>query len=221
MQDTESKIVPQLWISTQWIRCFFKVLKGLQILAFFVESQAEIEQNLCTSLWVQATDILMRGGVCRLSSLLILLALLLSTWSALGKRLWVSISNHLKLHFLGVVALIRSSHIVGLGYLNSHILSYLEKLERLWEVECGKPILPKAQMEDSQVVEVELRVQLLALLVHKVVFRLFIRLASRAAWLVVKELRILGGRVYCRGLRPLLIAGYARCNTWVFIVVVE
>lgn len=50
MKNRETQIVPQFRVASESIGRFFEIFKGLQILLFFVQSEAEIVKNFSSSL---------------------------------------------------------------------------------------------------------------------------------------------------------------------------
>ena len=82
--------------------------------------------------------------------------LFLVSWS--GERLLMAFSKDLELIGLSLNAL----------HLNGHAVGNFKEFERFGEGKGRHLIFPKLQMHDSEIVEVELWVKLLALLVHLV-----------------------------------------------------
>lgn len=60
MEDRESQIVPEFWVSTEGTGRFFEIVKGLLVLFLFEQGQTEVEKYLGCALGVQRAYVLMR-----------------------------------------------------------------------------------------------------------------------------------------------------------------
>ena len=141
-------------------------------------------------MWIEVTNVLVWwiSGSCWFIS-----------WSSCASRFlfscrWLLRCERLLCTFSNDLELVRSS--VASLHLNCYILCHFKELKSLGERKGGHFVFPQFQMQDSQIVEVELRMKLLALLVHEVVLRTFILLPLWETWLVeLIHLALLWGRL--------------------------
>ena len=130
MQHRKSQIVPELWVAAQRRTCFLEVAERLQILLVFVESQAEVVENLCGALRVKRAEILVRRllfvsigfGCCLATTTSAALALALSKW------LCEAFAHDLQLILFILAAGARGSRC---RHIDRDVLGYFKELESL------------------------------------------------------------------------------------------
>lgn len=126
-----------------------------------------------------------------------------------GKWLIVTISYNLELglFFIRCCSAVRVCRRRGSWNLNRDVLCDLQELQGLGELKCSQSVLPQSQVQYSKVVEIKLRVQLAAFLVHGIHLWLLVCLPGARAALMDWICRV---RTLARCRRRWVLTGHSR-----------